>query len=207
MADEQQTDVTENQEESQTVAGTGEETSQTEETSTEDTSAEETQETAPDVPETYEFTVSEGAEKPAQDIVDLYTPVLKELGLTQDQAQKLFDIRTQEAQKMEESVQRYFEDRDAQWLKTLEEDKTIGGDKLEETMQKVNPVLSKFDPDKELINFLAENRMQNCAPLVKFMARLAEQFQEDSLVNGRPAGAADDAPAHMKMGWKNVNEY
>lgn len=178
-------------------------------TETEDSSGEqtETSEEKPEgAPEQYaDFTMPEGMDVDSA-ALETYAPVFKDLNLTQGQAQALVDLRAQEVQAQNQALMDHVTERDNTWLKDLEQDKEIGGENLGANMVKVNKVLATFDKDKELVNFLKETQTQNCAPLVKLLARIAPHFSEDVLVTGGEKTKKDVA-MHNRMGWKPLDEY
>lgn len=193
----------------ETTETTEEQTTETDESteSTTETGEQETKEGKVEgAPEKYEdFTLPEGMAMDAE-ALEAYAPVLKDLNLTQDQAQKLVDLQAAQIQKSNQAILDHITERDEGWLKDLEADKEIGGDKLNSNMVKVNKMLSKFDEGGELVKFLQETRIQNCAPLVKLLARMAPHFGEDTLVTGSEK-TKSEKPAYMRMGYKSLNDY
>ena len=173
---------------------------------------EEEEEGAPKAPEKYEFKMPEGIELD-QTTLDEATLLLQELNMTQDNAQKLVDLLIKrDARNAEAQVQvaeKYFTDRDTGWLDTLKADTEIGGTNLDKTMAGINTMIQKHDTDGKFMEFLDQNRLNNAEPLIRFLAKLAPSFAEDSVVNGNgdPSKApVNDDPA-QQMGWKSLDEY
>ena len=81
---------------------------------------------APVVPESYDFRAPEGAtlDKSA---VDAATPIFKELGLTQDQAQKLVDLYPKITENIVKANNDAYTAMREGWVSELKADKEIGG--------------------------------------------------------------------------------
>lgn len=107
---------------------------------------------------------------------------------------------------MDAKSEQFWVDQNDAWLKEIEADKDIGGEKLSVTSVKVNRLLNTFDPDKELTGYLEKMNHQNCAPLFKFLARITPHFSEDDFVGGDRGKNRSDVPRHAKMGY-NENDY
>lgn len=107
---------------------------------------------------------------------------------------------------MDAKSEQFWVDQNDAWLKEIEADKDIGGEKLSVTSVKVNKLLNTFDPDKELTGYLEKMNHQNCAPLFKFLARITPHFSEDDFVGGDRGKNRSDVPRHAKMGY-NENDY
>lgn len=98
-----------------------------------------------DAPDEYaEFTMPEGIEVDAE-LLDEATPLLKELGLSQEQAQKVIDfyannivVRTAEAQ------QSAWADTLSGWKDTIFNSKEFGGDALEENLAHAKKFLDAY---------------------------------------------------------------
>lgn len=157
------------------------------------------------------FTVPEGMDLDTT-AMDAFSPVMKDLGLSQDQAQKLVDVYAgmmqSKADEAGQAAAQFYQDRDAQWTKDLEADQDYGGENLTTTAAGVNQMLKTFDPDGDLVTVMQENALQNCAPLFKFLARVREHFSEDTFVDSNDRSkTTGDKPIYEQMGWKPLNDY
>lgn len=130
-------------------------------------------------PETYsEFKVPEGMSIEAGQL-EQFSPVAKELGLTQEQAQKLIDLQTgmtqQQAEKFEETIKT--------WQDEVKADKEFGGTKVDESIQAVremiNRAVSKEDA-KALWSMFKDTGYGSYPPLFRLMSKLARSTSEDS---------------------------
>lgn len=83
---------------------------------------------APKVPEKYEFKAPEGLELDPK-ALEAVTPIFKELGLTQDQAQKLVDWQAARDKEAMAAGTKAFDDLNAKWQKDVIADKELGNGK------------------------------------------------------------------------------
>ena len=80
----------------------------------------------PKVPETYDFKVPEGTELDAA-VVEKASPIFKELGLSQEQAQKLVDFYSAHTSESQKAIAKAVEDMRSDWRSQIMSDKDIGG--------------------------------------------------------------------------------
>lgn len=95
------------------------------------------------LPEKYELEMPEGVELDA-DLLDKATPVLKELGLGNEQAQKLVPIVTELQQRMAQRQADEFAGLRADWAKEAKADPEMGGANWKATEQHVARALDHF---------------------------------------------------------------
>ena len=142
---------------------------------------------APSVPDKYEdFTMPEGIEVDTA-MMDEFKPLAKELGLTQEAAQKLIDIQTKHAKAFADAEQAEWDDLNKQWQETAKADKEIGGDKLPEVLSNVNKVLEKLGTEA-LTETLEWSGMNNNPEVVRLLNRIYVNFMKED--NVEPANAA-----------------
>ena len=144
---------------------------------------------APGAPETYEdFTVPE-------DVVldDLTTGELKtlakDLGLTQEQAQKVADLGATLSQRWAAGFQEQLASASEEWATVTKADKEIGGEKLSGTLSGAKAALDKFGTP-ELRELLQTSRLGNHPEVVRLLARVGQAISDDtSVVTGSPASS------------------
>lgn len=183
-----ETETTEN-ELGTTALGGGEEGETTE-------TAETTEEAAPEVPETYELETPEGFEKLDEETVAAATPVFKELGLTNEQANKLVPVAGAFAK-------RIIETRDQQllgtileqrktWLTDAKADQEIGGQNWDASIRESARALDNlgFPKGSPLRVALDESGFGNHPELIRLMSRVGKAIGEDSDFVRSDAGAA-----------------
>lgn len=148
----------------------------------EDKPADEGSEQKAEVPETYEFKFAEGLEVDASTLGEL-SDVAKELGLTQEQAQKIADLGAKQSERWVEAQQKVLADAETQWIESVRTDKEIGGDKLDENVAVAVKALDKFGTP-ELKAFLKESRLGNHPEMIRLAYRVGKAIADDSVVPG-----------------------
>lgn len=142
----------------------------------------------PSAPEKYEFAAPEGQELDANALA-VFEPIAKELGLTQEQAQKLVDIYPQIQQQQAEAWSKQIAD----WGEQVKADKEIGGDKFNASVGLAQRALDQFG-NPELREYLNASGLGNHPALVRFCAKVGKSMAEDSFVvpnQGGQRSAAD----------------
>lgn len=142
----------------------------------------------PAAPEKYEFSAPEGQELDANALA-VFEPIAKELGLSQDQAQKLVDIYPQIQQQQAEAWSKQVAD----WGEQVKADKEIGGDKFNASVGAAQRALDQFG-NTELREYLNASGLGNHPALVRFCAKVGKAMAEDSFVvpgQGGQRSAAD----------------
>lgn len=149
----------------------------------------------PAVPEKYEFKAPEGFEKLDDEVVGKFDPVFRELGLSNDQAQKLIDLAPALIGKhataaAEAATAKLAEDlgyKDAQtWADQIRNDKDIGGDKLAESMAVVLKARDTFAPP-ELVQMLKTTPLGNHPAMFRMFHAIGKAISEDGFVPGGKA--------------------
>jgi hypothetical protein len=137
------------------------------------------------VPETYELTPPEGFEL-NDDSVAAATPVFKELGLSNEQANKLMPVAADFAKRIVEQRDQQFlgtilEQRKT-WLSEAKADKEIGGTNWDATMQASARALDQlgFPKGSPLRSALDESGFGNHPELIRFMAKVGKAIGEDT---------------------------
>lgn len=145
-------------------------------------------ENKPAAPEKYEFTPPEGQELDANALA-VFEPIAKELGLSQEQAQKLVDIYPQIQQQQAEAWSKQVSD----WGEQVKADKEIGGDKFNASVGAAQRALDQFG-NPELREYLNASGLGNHPALVRFCAKVGKAMAEDTFVvpnQGGQRSAAD----------------
>jgi hypothetical protein len=135
-----------------------------------------------EVPETYEFKFEDGLEVDPDTLTGL-SETAKELGLTQEQAQKIADLGAKQSERWAGAQQTAMDNAEKQWVADVKADEEIGGDKLNENLAVAKQALDKFGTP-ELTSFLKESRLGNHPELIRLMNRVGKAIAEDSVVPG-----------------------
>lgn len=143
-----------------------------------DTGTQETGEGSQTVPDTYaDFVMPEGVEVDAGLLAEA-TPLFKELGLTQEQAQKLVDFQAKQVQASSQSQVDAFNQLMNDWQQQAKNDKEFGGDKFEENISIARSAVDKFGTP-ELKQLLEEHGVGNHPEVIRFMLKVGKLTQED----------------------------
>jgi hypothetical protein len=116
-------------------------------------------------------------------LIEKATPLFKELGLNQEQAQKLTDFYASEIQASTQRQVESFDQLKQDWLTEVKSDKEVGGDKLDQSVQLGKVALDKFGTP-ELTKLLNDFGLGNNPEMIRFMARVGKLTQEDDPGNG-----------------------
>lgn len=172
-------------------------TTETGEASTEAGKAEgATEATAATVPDKYELTVPDGFEGIDTDVLNEATPVLKELNLTNEQADKLTPIAAQLVKKTMERAEsaitnRAIENR-KQWAEAFDKDPEIGGANKQATIDFAAKAFDHYGIKKGegVRQLLEESGLGNHPDLIRFVAGVGRDLAEGT----HDRGAAVTAP-------------
>ena len=145
----------------------------------------------PVVPEKYEFKAPEGREFD-QAVLEQFSEVAKELKLTQEGAQKVIDkLSNAIAEKQTNTMKAASEE----WVKSVNADKEIGGDKLNQNLAVAKKALETFGTP-ELRTLLNESGLGNHPEIIRAFFKAGKAISEDRIVPGGiggPGGARDPA--------------
>lgn len=162
-----------------------------------------------EVPETYELATPEGFEKLDEEAVNAATPVFKELGLSNEQANKLIPV-------VGAYAKRIVEQRDQQllgtileqrkdWLEAAKKDPEIGGSNWDASLGAGAKALDQlgFPKGSPLRVALNESGFGNHPELIRFMAKVGKAIGEDSdFVRGDQGGKDKKTDAELFYGPK-----
>lgn len=129
-------------------------------------------------PDTYaDFVMPEGVKVDAALLTDA-TPIFKELGLTQEQAQKLVDFQAKQVQASSKSQVDAFNQLKNDWQEQAKNDKELGGDKFEENVGIARSAIAKFGTP-ELKQLLEDHGVGNHPEIIRFMVKVGKLTAED----------------------------
>lgn len=137
----------------------------------------------PVVPEKYEFKAPEGREFD-QAVLEQFSEVAKELKLTQEGAQKVIDkLSNAIAEKQTNTMKAASEE----WVKSVNADKEIGGDKLNQNLAVAKKALETFGTP-ELRTLLNESGLGNHPEIIRAFFKAGKAISEDRIVPGGIGG-------------------
>jgi len=156
-------------------------------------------------PDHYEaFTLPEGVDansEPVKAALDEAGGVFRELGLTQEQGQKLIDLHMKHwmggAVEAEELFQRQIDQQVRDWEEELKNDAEVGGTRLRENLMYAKRAVAALG-GRELAEELDKTGMGSNPVLVRAFVKMGRQyFREDHFVQGDGAKPVDNSPEGM----------
>lgn len=131
------------------------------------------------VPDSYEdFKSPDGLALDTEVLGDLKA-LGKELGLTQENAQKVFDLGVKLQQRNTEAWQAQL----TKWVGEAKADKEIGGEKFAENLGLAKQAMSKF-ASREFLEYLDTSGLGNHPALIKTFFKVGKAISDDSFVPG-----------------------
>lgn len=141
-------------------------------------------------PEVYaDFELPEGIQLDEALMTDAL-PLFKELGLTQDAAQKLVDFQAARVQADVQKQVDAFDQLKTDWREQSVNDKEFGGDKFDENVKLAQSAVNKFGTP-ELKQLMEDYGVGNHPEMLRFMVKVGKLTAED--VPGS-TGSAGQAP-------------
>lgn len=123
--------------------------------------------------------------------LDEVTPIFKDLGLTQEQAQKLVSTYASRVQAGEQERVDAFNQLMNDWRDQSLNDKEFGGDNFQENVGIAKQALDKFGTP-ELSKLLEEHGVGNHPEVIRFMIKVGRLTQEDNPGNGDKSNEKQD---------------
>lgn len=141
----------------------------------------------PQLPEKYEFDIPEGLQIDEKLLAEA-DPVFRELGLNQEQANKLAGIWASQQVKQQDAWVTQIKD----WQGQVKADPDIGGDKFDASLQTANETLVRFGATPEFLKFLGDYGLGSHPEMVKFVVNVGKATAEDRPPpnSGTPAAAS-----------------
>lgn len=147
-------------------------------------------------PEKYEdFKVPEGMELDEKAIEE-FTPLAKELNLSQEQAQKLVDFQAKFQEGLLEQQTEAWDTLQDHWRSQVKEDKEVGGKAFDESIAAATAALKEFGTP-ELQEALVTTGMGNHPEVVRVFARIGKAIGEDKIRTGNSASNAPKSAADL----------
>lgn len=142
-------------------------------------------------PEKYELVAPEGFEITA-DLSAEVDPIFRELGLTNEQANKLMPAAASFATKLQASQLAAHEAMGADWAKKAQADKEIGGKNWAQTESLVARALDMFGApaDSDFRKLLDDTKLGNHPEMIRMFRKIGEAISEDGEFVRSDAGAA-----------------
>lgn len=145
-------------------------------------------------PEAYgDFKLADGVELDTV-AMEAALPIFKELGLTQDQAQKLVGLQTAQVQARAEAQQDQWEKTNDDWAQETKADPEFGGPNLSGSLAHVKTFLDKF-ASSEFRTMLDDTGMGNRLETLRLFASVGKAMSEDKITTGLTVGGSQTSVA------------
>lgn len=145
-------------------------------------------------PETYQSFKLENGQEYAPEQVEAFTQTAKELGLSQEKAQKLFSsMEGTTKQVLAEKVTGYAK----RWAEESKADPEFGGEKFNENMAIAGKAFDAYATPK-LRKILDASGLGNCPEVIRMFFRIGKGMQQDHGVKGEASAPAARAPHYAK---------
>jgi len=142
-------------------------------------------------PESYvDFDLPDGMTINAE-MLEAFTPVFKDMGLTQEQAQGLVNVQAEQVKAQQQAQYDAFSQQLNEWGNSAKNDKEYGGDKFDESIGLATQAIDKLGTP-ELKQALDDSGMGNHPEMVRLMVRIGKLMGEDTAVGGSNAAAKSD---------------
>lgn len=129
-------------------------------------------------PDTYaDFVMPEGLTLDETALADA-NPIFKELGLSQEKAQKVVDLYAKQVQAGSQTQIDNFNQLVSDWGEQSKNDKEFGGDKFEENVKVAHSAIAKYGTP-ELKQLLNDHGVGSHPEVVRFMVRVGHTLKED----------------------------
>ncbi len=148
-------------------------------------------------PEAYEWTAPEGFEGELdQEALGELEPIARELGLTNEQANKLLSVHANAIQRQQEQQQEQVTQTLEGWVKELKDDSEFGGANFDANVKTAQKALSAFG-SPELTQLLNDTGLGSHPALVKAFHQIGKRISEDTMERGGSAGGARSIEERM----------
>lgn len=172
-----------------------------------DPKTEEKTEEKPAVPEKYEFKAPEGLELDPK-AIEAVTPIFKELGLTQEQAQKLVDFQLARDKAVMDAGQEAFNEVNNGWRKEVIADKELGNGKdglAPAVSQAVANAINSMPNADAFRNVLDLTGVGNNPEFIRGMYAIAKNLGEGKHIVGRgPAEPGQQKPGTARTAAQSI---
>ena len=139
-------------------------------------------------PEKYEFVAPEGMTLD-QAALEAFTPLAKELGLSQENAQKVVNF---EAARVKAQTEAWSKQQET-WIAEVKADKEIGGANFNTSIRQANTALNKFGGEK-LVAAMQQLGITNHPEMVRAWAAVGKGMAEDTF---HQPGSSPGAPRDL----------
>lgn len=151
--------------------------------------------TGDDVGDYADFDMPEGLELD-KSLAEKFNPIMKEYGLTQEQAQGLASVMAEHVKAQGQGQQDAYSQQLESWATETKADKEIGGDKFDESVGLAQYAVDKIGTP-ELKTVLDNYGIGNNPEVIRAFTRMGRLLKEDNVGSGQPTRTAPDRETIM----------
>ena len=122
----------------------------------------------------------------------------KELGLSQEQSQRLADIGAKLVQKQQADVSQQWDAARSAWRAEVQADPEIGGAKMQQNLEHAYRAIKRFGD--EGLREVLDSGWGDHPALIRLMVRIGKGLGEDQSVGSRGGGAGEKSAAEVLYG-------
>jgi hypothetical protein len=150
------------------------------------------------VPDEYTFDILPEGVEVDEALASVMTPVFKDLGLTQTQANKLTEAYAGIAAQNAENSAKEITDMVKGWKDAAMKDKEIGQNNWTASVDTANAVIRRFGTEEFINDFLVGQGNGNHPELIRFIARVGAHFKDDEFITGKETDTSEPVPAEAR---------
>ena len=144
-------------------------------------------------PDDYDFKAPEGFGELDPEAMEQFTPVAKELDLTQEQAQKVVNLYGDLTNKAVVSQQKAWADQLKSWKEEATNDTEIGGQAFQTNVIDANRAIDVFG-NEELREVMDSTGMGNNVEVIRLLSKVGAALKDDNVVFGKGTGDQSKSP-------------
>ena len=146
-----------------------------------------------EAPDEYDFTdvLPEGMEMD-QGLADAVSPVFKDLGLSQEQANKLVEVYAGAMQEQAQASADAAKELVSGWKDTAKQDKEIGLNNWKDSVDAANAAIRTFGTPELVQDVMIGQGMGNHPEVIRMFSRIGKAIADDSLVTGEATDTSGD---------------
>ena len=148
------------------------------------------------IPEKYEFSLPEGFALD-NEAVEKFTPIAKELGLSNEKAQKLANLYAEMQKGAADKLMKARADLMDKQYEEVQKHAEFGGANFEKNAGAVRGLIGRFDKDGSATKAFAETGVANNPAIFGLLYRISKVIGEDTTQMGNSAAVAKKSTAEL----------
>ena len=151
---------------------------------------------APVVPEKYEFKLPEGFQELDGKMVEQFTPIAKELKLSNEQAQKVVDLYAKDLQARAKAADDGWKQIQDGWKKSAKDDAEIGGQNYDAAVARGRKAIQALGTPA-LAQALDQTGVGDHPEIIRFFSKVGRAIEEGKIQIGNTTQSGEGAPKSL----------